>query len=298
MGIERGRNRDDEDEAPGAGRYRDDEDDGDEKPRSRRRSRDDEDEDDRPRRSSRRSRDDEDDADEDKPRRSRRPRDDDEDDDDKPRGRKSRDDDDEDDRGEEVVQSGWAAARRMAASRSGFANEFKWGDEEALIKFIEAQPFAVYGQHWIERKGKMSFICPGKSKCPLCKAGDDPRSCYAFNIAVLDNDDGKVTATSTALVAGVKLLEQIEKQHKGKQGPIDKYFWGLSKSGKKGGRVSYNLNCVKERDLTDDYELDPEDALTALEKCKPYTKEAFKPASLSDLREVAHELADDNDDDD
>ena len=77
-----------------------------------------------------------------------------------------------------IVQSGWAAMRKAAASSSGgdYVTDFRFSEDPALVKFLSSEPVAVYKQHWInERAGRKSFTCAG-AKCPLCnKVGHKPQ---------------------------------------------------------------------------------------------------------------------------
>ena len=204
------------------------------------------------------------------------------------------DDDDDEDGAAGAVKSGWAAARRAKQASSSFADEFKFDQDETLVKFIGDEPFAVFAQHWIDSglssTKKKSFICLGKG-CPLCAIGDaNPRPMFAFNIAVIDED----TVEVKALLAGTRLLGQIETAHGSKAGPLSKGFWALSRSGKKSS-TAYTLQAVKPRDLKEDWGVELEEIEAEIEKAKPYDGSAYKPMTKAQLREIADELAEDED---
>lgn len=236
------------------------EDDEEEKPRSKRPASRDEDEDDE----------------DEKPRRRARSRDEDDDED--------AEDEDEEPRNASIAKAGWGAAKKNTTS-GDFANEFKFDDGvETLVKFLDDEPFASYKEHWIERKGKKSFMCLGSNACPLCKVGDIARGKTAFNIAVLSGDEVEVQA----LVCGPRLLKQIETLHKGKNGPLTTHYWSLTRTGKK-SETSYPMQVVKARDL-EDWDLEEDDILKDLKGLKLYTADIFKPMSKSALKEVADEI--------
>lgn len=211
--------------------------------------------------------------------------------------------DDEEDEDEDAtpartssIQPGWKAAKKvLSQNRSGFADEFRFGDDDALVKFPSADPFGSFGQHWIERQGKRSFIClkgHDPKGCPLCKAGDNPRPIVAFNIIVL-HEEGDVLDTPVvkALHAGPRLLAQIEAEHEGRYGPIDSNFWKLSRSGKKGSYQT-SVKNVKERDLEDDWEIEPAAVEKAMKKLKLYDASIFKLPTRQELTEIAREIND------
>lgn len=326
----RRRSRDeDEDEPTGRSRRsrgRDDDDDDDDErparsPRSRGRS--DEDEDDEPRGRSRRrpSRDDDDDDDEDeKPRgRSRRRKSsddeddekasyrrransrDDDDDDDEPRGRrrKSRDDDDDDEPREpkRKLKGGRNEAKRIGAETSDFAFELKVTDEEQVIAFLEDEPVVAWAEHWIERKGKKSWVCLksfGKDeKCPLCNMGDKPKAKTAYNVVLLDPKEDPCNAL---LICGPRLEGVVAKAYNSKagggQGCLTEGYYAISSNGK-GGQTNYTMPPIKERDLDEDFQIAPltDKEFTKLEKGM-YDETAVPTQSYKQLREIADEYLD------
>lgn len=253
---------------------------------------------------------DEDDVEEERPRRGRksaparsRRRDDDEEDD-EPRGRRraSRrerdDDDDEDDRPDRsaVAKRGWSGQKALQQETSDFAPEFKLDDEPALVIFLEEEPVVSYNQHWIERQGKRSFTCIGKD-CPLCKIGDKPRTYTVFNIAVLvDPEDGPLDEPVVMLLrAGSRLTDTLSGAHVGRSGPLHEGYWQLYKTGKK-QKTQYHCIRVKERDVEEDWEIDPltDDDWDALVDSAYPESEAVQIQSKSTLREIADEVVGDD----
>ena len=186
----------------------------------------------------------------------------------------------------DAVKSGWGAAKKLKSEGGDYAAEFKFDKEPVLVKFLGDAPFAVYKQHWVEglrSTGKKSFICLGKG-CPLCAVGESASKKWAFNVALIDEDEAEVKA----LIAGSRLFDDIADEHE-QNGGIDQGYYALSKSGKKQS-TTYKVKLVKERDLEEDWGITPEDAEDMLVGLVPYTAEQFKPPSRSYLQEIADEL--------
>ena len=279
----RGRDDDDGDEPddePRRGRGRRSRDDDDEprgRGRGRGRSRDDEDEDDRPRRS-RRSRDDEDE--DDRPRRSRRDRDEEE----KER-RNLR---------ESAVGEGWESYKKNRERSWQAPEEFTTPnkdkkEESAVITFLDNKPFASFNQHWIERKGKKSFTCLGED-CPLCDIlGDRPTTYACFNIVDMTGERDpmvKVWMVRKTVANSLKALNEDDKT-----GPLTERYYSVHRTGK-GGSTNTSINPIKERDLEEDWEIEPltDEEWDDLEK-DAYNKDVISVQSRKTLQEVAEEEA-------
>lgn len=289
---------DDEDERPRRSSRRDERDDEeDERPRRARRDRDDEDEDDRPR-SRRRERDDEEDEDE-RPRSRRRERDDD-DDDERParRSRRDRDDDEEDDedaKTRSTIRAGWDGFRDQKSKFSDFPENLKITGDPELLKFLEDGPFANFHQHWIDAPPngikKKSWTCI-EVDCPLCGLGDRPRLLTLFNVLHISTGGDPV---NKVLELGVKAAGQLLNFGEDeKTGPLSKLYYAVSKSGK-GQQTAYNFRPVKDRDLEEDWDIDPiSKADIADAKEQMYDKSVVQRPSRAQLKELAKGLSDDD----
>jgi len=211
-------------------------------------------------------------------------------------GRKARRDDDDDDddapppKSTRAVRKGWGGAKRVKEQSSDFADELKISDEAVLIKFLEDEPFASYRQHWIEREGKKSFTCL-EDDCPLCDIGDRPAGRYAFNILLLSEGE----PTNKVWIVGNRLEGTLENYAKDKKtGPLTRHYWSVSRTGK-GSNTQYNIQMVKERDLEDDWEVEPleEDVI------KRYAKNCWDDSAVGlqtrkQLQAIADEVADED----
>lgn len=186
-----------------------------------------------------------------------------------------------------VVQVGWAAAKKAVAKASkAFATDFRFEEDVQLIKFLGSEPMS-FSQHWVQRQGKKSFICLGDSSCPLCRAGNKPEQKFAFSIVNLSSDDDPAVSLMTV---GLRLCGQLEKLDSDpKTGPLSRLYWAVSKSGQ-GQKTSYSIMPVKDRDLAEDWDLDPTDVVEALKPLKPLGPEALRMSSKAELAEIAREL--------
>ena len=185
-----------------------------------------------------------------------------------------------------VVQTGWKAAKEVASDQGGdWVNDFKWTEEQQLVKFLTDEPMA-YRQHWLDRtEGKRGHVCLGKGECPLCDAGVTASAKYAFSVVNLSEDDPKVYL----LVVGVRVLQQLEAHHQNpKTGPLTKGFWALSRTGKRQKTV-HDVQFVKERDLAEDWSLDPEEIDELLDSMEPATEDDITVTPAEELEAILSE---------
>lgn len=191
-----------------------------------------------------------------------------------------------------VVRSGWGSADRTSSSSDEFAKRLKVTDEIQIIKFIEDQPYARYRQHWVERKGQMSFTCISDTDttCPLCEAGNRPSWRFNFNVILLTPGEEPVLRSYEV---GARVIDSLKNfnDHPA-MGPLSKHYWTVSRSGK-GATTSTNHQMVRETDLGDW-------SLEALSKedlkhfsGTAYTDEIIRTPSRKTLAEVALEVQSD-----
>lgn len=264
-------------------------------------------EEERPSRRNRRSRSEESDE---KPRSARRrPRSRDEDEDDKPsrRGRREYDEDegeeDDDDEPRKAIKGGWGRASAVKANTSDFPNELKlkdYDEDGVLLAFLDrdGEPFSAYAQHWLQKEGKRSYVCPVGTfpddpdvECPICDniSGKDgqARDYVAFNVVVMDPSGPQLMV----LNASGRLQGELVSAQKGKYGPLDVGYWNLKQSGK-APHTTYTMVPVKERDLDEDWGVSPldDDDLDRLEK-KMWTGDDFPyQSSYKELQRVVDDL--------
>lgn len=154
------------------------------------------------------------------------------------------------------IQSGWGAAE-TALKRKGegeYPNDFRFTEEPQLVRFLDDAPFAVYGQHWIEREGKKSFVCLGDD-CPLCiTAGDKPRNKFAFNVLVVSDEDPGVQILTAPPTFARQLRAANDDE---RRGPLTKFYWAISRQGV-GPQTTYTLERVRATDLAEEWGMDSE----------------------------------------
>lgn len=150
---------------------------------------------------------------------------------------------------------------------------WKPDEEVTLVKFVEDAPFVSYAQHWINSKpkGRAGWECIAPlpydetpediakygevGDCPLCETLDEsPRMQVMFNVIIFNEE--KEDWEYRVLRAGVTLTDQLKSLNDGRHGPLSSHYWEMSATGTKG---SYSPNClvVKDRDLPEDWDLEP-----------------------------------------
>lgn len=185
-----------------------------------------------------------------------------------------------------AVQSGWAAALKTASTDRKFTTEFRFTEEPQLVKFLDATPFAVFRQHWIERPGRKSFVCL-EEECPLCGIGDTPRPKAAFSIVCLSAEEPLVDIllTSPTLTRQLAAFDQDPKT-----GPLDRIYWSMSRQGR-GPKTVYTIIPVKPRDLSEDWSADANEIETTVSRFEPLTPAVISFAPRDEMTRVAREIS-------
>lgn len=194
-----------------------------------------------------------------------------------------------------VIKRGWGAAEQMRSADSPFAQRLKVDENEQLIKFLEDEPYTSFRVHWLERKGQKSFTCLSDidtAGCPLCDAGDRPSLRVAFNVALISLDGDEPVVRSYEI--GPRVIDQLKNFHTDpRTGPLSKHYWAIKRTGK-GTTSATSLQVVRERDLNDDWSIDPltQDQLNALSKQVYDASIVPIPARKTLLTIAAEELSD------
>jgi hypothetical protein len=190
-----------------------------------------------------------------------------------------------------TVQAGWgaaAAALKPKEKSTDYPNDFRISEQAQLVRFLEAEPFAVYELHWIDaiKEGKRSFVCLG-DECPLCTvAGDKPRAKFAFNVLVASDENPSVQI----LTAPPSFARQLQAANEDpRRGPLTKYYWSISRQGS-GPQTQYTLDRVRATDLAEDWELDAEELDAASEGAALYDTSAVYVSPFEDVLKVARTL--------
>jgi hypothetical protein len=188
-----------------------------------------------------------------------------------------------------VIQVGWGAAKKVASKAAkSYATDFRFEEDVQLIKFLSSEPMC-FSQHWVQRQGKKSFICPGTPACPLCRAGNNAESKFAFSVVNLSADESE-DLTVQMMTVGIRLVTQLGKLNEDpKTGPLDRMYWAVSKSGQ-GAKTTYSIMPVKDRDLADDWDIDPTDVIAALKSLKALDADSLRPNTMDELKAIAREM--------
>lgn len=194
-----------------------------------------------------------------------------------------------------VVKSGWGSADRTSAGSDEFAKRLKVTEEIQIIKFLDDAPYARYRQHWVERKGQMSFTCIADLEagisCPLCEAGNRPSWRFNFNVILMTPGEEPVLRSYEV---GARVIDQLKNfnDHPA-MGPLPKHYWTVSRSGK-GATTSTNHQMVREADLND-WGLAPlSKEVLAHFSGVAYTDEIIRTPNRKQLAEIALEIQTDD----
>lgn len=207
------------------------------------------------------------------------------------RSRRSREDDaDDDEPAPKVGGRGWGSYEKTKQASSAFPDNFKAGTESVIVKFLDEEPFLVFLQHWIERSGKKSFTCL-ESKCPLCDdAGDKPSQQVSFNVIdFTDPADPQAKVWQVGpMVADILKNYATDK----KTSPInrDDLYFSVRKE-TKNNKTNYYVTPVKERDLVDDWDIEPltDEELEEFD-AKAYDEDILQVSRRTELKDIVREI--------
>jgi hypothetical protein len=188
-----------------------------------------------------------------------------------------------------TIQSGWDAAEQLTKPSQSYTKEFKFTDGGIqIVKFLDENgPYAVYRQHFIERKlGQKSYICLGAT-CPLCvKLNDKALEKRAFSIVNLSAEGGP---TRQVLIASARLWKALHAAHFSAQGPLTRTYWALNRTGEM-QTIAYNVSPIKGRDLMEDWNIDEAVAEKVVAESKPFTSDSVRTSTWEELDAIADSL--------
>ena len=149
----------------------------------------------------------------------------------------------------------------------------------------------TFMQHWVNRPGKKSFISIGEGD-PLIEVGSKPDQKFAFTVLNLSDEEPQLQL----MIVGKRLCSQLEKFASDKKtGPLNRsdIYYAVSKSGS-GTKTTHTVVPVKERDLAEEWDLDPIALADHIKTLQPYGIEALYTSTKAELAEVAREIAGNN----
>lgn len=189
-----------------------------------------------------------------------------------------------------LLRGGWSQVDALKSSDSQYAQRLKVSEEVQVIRFLSDEPYAAWHQHWVEREGQKSFICLRELEergCPICATGNRPSQRIAFNIALLNTVDAPV---NRSFEIGPRVVDQLRNLNKAPQtGPLMKHYWAVSRTGK-GATTSYNLQVIRERDLLEEWHIQPiDDATSSRLNEAQYDSSIMKVPTYQELLSIAAE---------
>jgi hypothetical protein len=193
---------------------------------------------------------------------------------------------------------GWDGYQKVKAASSDFETKFKPSSEAQVVALLEAEPFAVFGRHWVDLdEGKRAYMCLGSleadeeaddSGCPLCDVGHKPNGAKAYlNVAVLREGE---KPSHEVWEIGPKISEMLEMIDKsiGRKTALTDIYIEVSTKGT-GLNTKYFLEPLFEEDL-EDLDLKPlsDKQRDAFEL---YDDEIYPIPSYKELDKIADEIA-------
>ena len=189
-----------------------------------------------------------------------------------------------------IIRSGWGAVDSIKQEDSNYAVRLKTGPDPIIIKFLEDAPYASWRQHWVTRPGQKSFVCRDgmdSKGCPLCDSGNRPRPLFAFNVILLERGEEPAMRSYEAGTRVIATLRNFNDDER--QGPLSKHYWAVSRSGT-GPQTQYNHLLIKERDLKEEWHVDPLPAETLEQAAaKAYDADILRISTHAEMVSIVNE---------
>jgi len=188
--------------------------------------------------------------------------------------------------------AGWSGVRANKDAVGDFAPTLKTEpNEEMLVKILDEEPFYTYLEHWLDELPKRkSFVCLGRDNgCPLCAAGDRPKSYAMFNVVDLSDPDNPSVKAWKCGTQNSGVLEAYAKDKK--SGPLNRedMYFSILRTGSKAKGWQTTIKPVKARDVEEDWDMDAltSDELDAFEEKCYEADQVITVSSKKQLEEIA-----------
>ena len=166
--------------------------------------------------------------------------------------------------------------------------------EIQVVKFLDPSgPFYRYKSHFLTKKdGRKSYVCLSLvGDCPLCQLdptveGQKPDGKFAFTVANLSVNPFQ----RQLLTATPRLYGQLTVLDSSPQGPLSSKYWALSRTGVRQD-TTYHITPIKERDLMEDWGINPTEAEEAIASMERFTPSIIRENSFAELAEIAANLS-------
>jgi hypothetical protein len=200
------------------------------------------------------------------------------------------------------VYAGDAGVERLRKERGDGSNRLTLTNDPELIKFLQPEPVATFGQHWVSQGGgggNRPYTCPVED-CPLCELGDRANQVVIYNVLHLSADDAPKNMVLALGVKATGALKDAATLKKGGTPNIERDFFTASKSGQN-QQTQTNFRSLKLRDIEEDWDelfddFDPEDLPDIIADAKENVftiEQVVQVSTAKQLREVAAYLAED-----
>lgn len=186
------------------------------------------------------------------------------------------------------ISSGWDAANEFLEKKKtgDYPTDTRLSEETQLFYFLENEPFAIYRQYWVEKEGKKSYVALGDEDPLSVVAGLQARPKFAFNVLNITSGE----PVHEVLTASTMLARQLQQHNDDpRRGPLSKGFWEISRQGK-GPQTMFSVQLVKAKDLSEEWNMEPEDIYQEAKSIVAWDSSIIKPASYEDHLEIARNL--------
>lgn len=194
------------------------------------------------------------------------------------------------------VARGRKEIRNSRQSQDSSSLYFRWPEEDGeqvVVKFLDVDPWSYY-QHWVQERstGRKSFPCIAAG-CPLCEVGIPARQKIVYTFLNLSHKEGPVVQTWEVAPTLDDVLENHNSDRK--TGPLHRMYWAISRSkaarSSSFTRYNYSFTPIKERDLEEDWDIDPRTVEKLLETAEaPEPDTVLGKVTRKQLQEVADEI--------
>jgi hypothetical protein len=153
------------------------------------------------------------------------------------------------------ASGGWTAVTQNRQAKYANPGRLQVKDKEVLVKFVEPEPFATYGQHWV---GQRSYTCglnADYGKCPLCDIGNPVRYLALFNVVDMESAENRYWEVGPE--ATKTLMEYADEDER--TSPLDRegQYFTAKRFKKDNGFYGFKISTVKDRDLQDEFGTEP-----------------------------------------
>jgi hypothetical protein len=197
------------------------------------------------------------------------------------------------------IRTGASGVDEVRAMGGKGANRLKLGSQPELIKFLEAEPFVTYRQHWVPQgggQGNRPFTCIGVANdCPLCDLGDRNGQAICLNVLHLSAADAPENKLLQLGITAWNALKEVATSKKTGQLNLEAGYYTVSRSGKD-QQSQTNFRPLKWRDIEEDWDeleerFDFADIDILIEEAKESVYEPLDVVQISTFKQLEEQAA-------